>query len=205
MSRGWQKAAKEASDKAARASRARRGRRNRVLAISAVIAIPIIIVIAIAVTRPQSTEASKANNVETFPDQGQAHVAAGAPTPSYNSDPPTSGPHSDTSAPCGIYRSAIPSVVQVHDLEHGVVIIQYTPDISSADRDALEAFGRKVDSHIIVAPRTGMTEPIVLTAWTKRLGLQTADEAAIGAFYDQYAQRGPELGVPCPNDVDEAT
>ena len=73
------------------------------------------------------------------------------------------------------------------------------PSLSPTDRDTLEAFGRKVGSHVIVAPRTGMTEPIVLTAWTKRLGLQAVDEAAIGAFYDQHAQRGPELGVACPS------
>jgi len=157
--------------------------------------------ITFVVTRQGPVEVS---GVQTFADQGRPHIQPGAPTPSYDSDPATSGPHSGQSAACGIYRREIPTVVQLHDLEHGVVMLQYSPDLDRSDRDTLEAFGRDEGSHIIVAPRSGMDEPIVLTAWTKRLGLQAADDAALKAFYDRYARNGPERGVPCPNQVDES-
>jgi hypothetical protein len=48
-----------------------------------------------------------------------------------------------------------------------------------------------------------MDAPIVLTAWTKRLALDTADRSAVSVFHDTYAQFGPERGVACPFQVDE--
>ena len=140
--------------------------------------------------------------VETFPDQGASHVPPDA-EPQYNSDPPTSGPHVQTWAPCGIYRQEVPDLLQVHDLEHGVVMLQYDPEISNEDRRALEDLGRALRDHIIVAPRSGMASPVALTAWTKLLPLEEVDEEAIRAFYQQFAGRGPER-VQCPFEFDES-
>lgn len=198
--KGYSRPKKQAEADARRLA-ARRRQRNRRILISTVVGVVLAAGVVFAVTRPGPVEVA---GVQTFADQGRTHLQPGAPTPSYNSDPATSGPHSGQSAACGIYRQEIPTVVQLHDLEHGVVMLQYSPDLDSSQRDTLEAFGRDAGSHIIVAPRSGMDEPIVLTAWTKRLGLQTADTASIEGFYDRYAKNGPELGVPCPNQVDEA-
>jgi hypothetical protein len=143
--------------------------------------------------------------VETFGDMGAAHIDASSPTPTYNSDPPTSGPHSPSAFPCGIYRQPVPDVSQVHDLEHGVVVVQYEPTLPVEQRDLLEDYARDAGTHIIVAPREGMDSPIVLTAWTKRLALATADRDDIAIFYDAFAQFGPESGVACPFQIDEST
>jgi len=141
--------------------------------------------------------------VETFGDLGAIHLDAASPVPEYNSDPPTSGPHSPTAYQCGIYRQPVPDINQVHDLEHGVVVIQYDPNLQADERDVLEGFARDAGTHVIVAPREGMDSPIVLTAWTKRLALDTADRDDISVFYDTYAQFGPETGVACPIQTDE--
>lgn len=142
--------------------------------------------------------------VATFPDQGQEHIDPGGPIPEYNSVPPTSGPHAPQPAPCGIYRQDVPDVFAVHTLEHGAVVVRYHPTIASSDREALEAYARDAETHIVVAPRSGLEDPIVLTAWTKLLRLSSVDRESIDTFYGLYAQNGPERGVPCPNEVDEA-
>lgn len=142
--------------------------------------------------------------VETFGDLGAIHLDASSPAPTYNSDPPTSGPHSPSAFPCGIYREPVPDINQVHDLEHGVVVIQYDPTQPVEQRAVLEDYARDAGTHIIVAPREGMDSPIVLTAWTKRLALDTAIRGDISVFYDTFAQFGPESGVACPLQIDQS-
>jgi hypothetical protein len=196
--RSSQRAAEEA---AARRAAAQRQLRNRRLLIGGVIGAILIGAIIFFATRP---EPEALTNLQTFPDQGQLHLNATDPVPDYNSDPPTSGPHSPSPAPCGIYRQPVPDITQVHDLEHGVVIIQYDPTIPDAERAQLEDFARDAGTHVIVAPREGMASPISVTAWTKLMTLDTVDMAAIEGFYGQFAQFGPEAGVQCPFQVDEA-
>lgn len=142
--------------------------------------------------------------VETFGDMGATHLDPSSPVPAYNSDPPTSGPHAPSAFPCGIYRQPVPDINQVHDLEHGVVVIQYDPTLPVEQRDVLEDYARDAGSHVIVAPRESMDSPIVLTAWTKRLALDTANRDDIAVFYDTFAQFGPEAGVACPFQIDES-
>lgn len=192
-----QKAAEEA---AARRQAAQRQLRNRRLLIGAVIAVVLIGAIVFFATRPEPEALA---NVQTFPDLGQEHIDPNGPLPDYNSDPPTSGPHAPSPAPCGIYRQSVPDIAQVHDLEHGVIVIQYDPTISDEERDQLETFGRDAGTHVIVAPREGMATTIAVTAWTKLMTLDTVDLPAIEGFYGQFAQFGPEAGVQCPFQVDE--
>ena len=175
--------------------------RNRRLAIGAGIAILLVGAIVFFATRPPPVALA---SVETFPDQGQAHLGPNDPAPTYNSDPPTSGPHASSAAACGIYREAVPDVNLVHDLEHGVVVIYYNPETAAEVRGDLENFARDAGSHVIVVPREGMANPITLTAWTHLLRLPAYDRPAIAAFYGEYAQRGPEAGVSCPFSVDQS-
>ena len=188
-------------DAEARRLAAARSRRNRRLAIGAGVAVLLIGAIVFLATRPPPVALA---NVEVFPDQGQTHLSAGDPAPEYNSDPPTSGPHSPAAAVCGIYREAPPDVNLVHDLEHGVVIVSYDPLAAADVRDDIENFARDAGTHVIVAPREGMETPIALTAWTRLLRLDEFDRPAIDAFYGEFAQRGPESGVSCPSTVDES-
>ncbi|MGH8928511.1 MAG: DUF3105 domain-containing protein [Acidimicrobiia bacterium] len=185
----------------ARRLAAARSLRNRRLVIGAVVTVILVGALVFFATRP---EPEALNNVETFPDQGQAHLDPSSPAPEYNSDPPTSGPHAPAAAACGIYRTAVPDINLVHDLEHGVIVIYYNPDTAGDGREALEDFVRGAGTHAIVVPREGMESPIVLTAWRHLLRLDSFDRAAIRGFYGRYAQFGPERGVGCPLAVDQS-
>jgi Protein of unknown function (DUF3105) len=140
--------------------------------------------------------------VRTFPDLGGRHLKHGQSYTAYNSVPPTSGPHDPVPAACGVYQTPISDPVQVHDLEHGVIMLQYRPGLDPAQVQALEALGRSYSSHVIVAPylRLPAAEPVVATAWTRLLALRSADAAGIArlrTFIHLFRQHGPE-GIPCP-------
>lgn len=133
-------------------------------------------------------------------DEQQAILAGDQPGPAYNSDPPTSGPHADDFADCGVYRVEIPDIYQVHSLKRGTVIVQYQPTLQAATLEALEDLTRALGHNIIVAPRSTLPAPIVLTAWTRRLAMSEADADMIRAFHEQFATGAPEY-VDCPLTV----
>jgi len=89
--------------------------------------------------------------------QDQAHVdtSEAPPLSRYPSTPPASGPHNPTPLPAGVYDSP-PAVDQaIHSLEHGGVIIWYSPDAPAAQIDRLTAFyddNVEAGARVIVAP-----------------------------------------------------
>lgn len=195
-SQGRKARRRQERQKAARAS----ARRRLIIALVAVVGAAAAI-IGFIVSRPAPEELAA---VENFPVQGRGHLAEGAAAPTYNSDPPTSGDHAASSAQCGIYTQEIPDVLQVHNLEHGTVVVQYSPDLPADQIEALENFARSKQSHIILAPRTGMDSPVVLTSWTRMLRLDSVDIDTADVYYDEFVFSGPEVGVPCPFEVDES-
>jgi Protein of unknown function (DUF3105) len=184
---------------AERAAAAARRRRLRIIAWVTAAVLLVGGAIGFAVVRSQAnTRAVRALGVQTFASQGQEHLQPGQDYTAYNSTPPTSGPHSPSPAPCGISSQPIPNTVQVHDLEHGVVMVQYRPGLDPAQVSALEALGRSYSSHVIVAPYPNLPTPVAATAWTKLLRLDRADVGKLRRFIDLFRQKGPEAGVACP-------
>jgi hypothetical protein len=142
-----------------------------------------------------------------MPLQGADHVAKGDPHAPYNSQPPTSGPHwsilGEAPVPWGIYRERIPDEAQVHNLEHGGVIMSYR----CADCPALVAqleglYERYVaanplprypaSSKLLVAPYPDMPTRIALTAWGRIDAFEDYDEARILRFIAAFRDNGPE-------------
>ncbi|MEX1037651.1 MAG: DUF3105 domain-containing protein [Acidimicrobiia bacterium] len=185
----------------ARKEEARRRKRQRRRLISIAVALVIVVFVVFAATRPEPDELAA---VEVIPNMGQGHLVQGEAPPDYNSNPPTSGRHASSSAECGIYVEEVSDVIQVHNLEHGTIVIQYRPDLPEPDRDALQDYARTKSSHILVAPRDGLETAIAVTAWTRLLQQETVDLDTIDAFYNRFARRGPEPGVPCPFTVDQS-
>lgn len=141
------------------------------------------------------------------------HLRAGE-TFTYNSIPPTSGPHSAAGTDWGIHDLPIPNEIQVHMLEHGGVIIQYLPSESPALEDPIsEGLKRLVGRlrtenfskycKLILAPYPLLTEKIALTAWGR---LDTFDaeeitpevERRIQDFADKLIDAYNPERVGCP-------
>jgi hypothetical protein len=122
------------------------------------------------------------------------HVPADA-QPTYNSNPPTSGPHTAQTAAWGLSTAELPDVALAHNLEHGGIILHYQPALDAAQVWQLTQLAddlRRHDRKVILAPRTANDAPITATAWGRILKLQTVDEQALRDFFAAYINRGPE-------------
>lgn len=128
------------------------------------------------------------------PSAGRDHVSGSL---SYDHRFPLSGPHNPTWVEPGVYDTPQRKEQLVHALEHGNIVIYY-------DEPGADAMGRLREwaalydnqwSGIVVTPAAGLGESIVLSAWTKRLRLDTFEAAPAAAFIDAYRGRGPENPV----------
>lgn len=130
-----------------------------------------------------------------FPDLGQEHVSVGTLV-TYNSNPPTSGPHYPYPAGWGIYKNPPADEFLVHNLEHGGVIISYNPNqIKGQELEQLRAQARSLSTfnpRIILTPRLNIDTAIALTAWNYLQKLDRYDSTAVKVFYDTHIVRGPE-------------
>lgn len=124
------------------------------------------------------TEKVTWTSVPTLPSP---HVPIGTPHPPYNSDPPTSGPHAPGLARWGVHTEPVPKEMQVHNLEDGGVVIQYScqdcPDLVKQLTTIAERYDR-----VILAPYTGLDRRIAMTAWGRIDKFDEFDEARIVTF-----------------------
>lgn len=126
------------------------------------------------------------SEVRTFPSQGNQHIEGpGAFHLPYNSRPPTSGPHTPYLAAWGVHTEPIPDEVQVHNLEDGGVLVQYSCDCPEIVSE-LERLVGEYDEQVILAPYPAMPHRIALTAWGRMAVLDTVDEGTIRDFIETY-------------------
>lgn len=123
---------------------------------------------------------------QKLPSQGNLHVQTlGDPHEPYNSTPPTSGPHLPYVAPWGIHTKPIPDELQVHNLEDGGVMVQYScecPELA----EQLAAIVRRYDRFVVLAPYPTMKSRVALTAWTRLETLDEFDASRIERFIKAY-------------------
>lgn len=128
-----------------------------------------------------------------FPSMGRQHVAQTPKLEEYNSLPPTSGPHFSSQTNWGIHREPLPEGYQVHNLEHGGVVMQYKPGASTELVAKLTAIGESYKwKKIILAPYPPLDAAIALTAWEHLDKFDEFDETRIRRFIDAFRNRGPE-------------
>ncbi len=136
--------------------------------------------------------------MQQFPSEGADHVKPQAGEIQYKTDPPTSGAHYDVWTKAGFYKEPQAKPLLVHALEHGNIIIYYSPQNTPADvMKKLEEYTRRWQGQwdgVTVTPRE-QTEQVVLTAWTKMLVQPTFDAQSAEAFIDAFRGRGPEKPV----------
>ena len=126
----------------------------------------------------------------------------------YSSDPPTSGFHREIFSPEFVNANPLPTVVQVHLLEHGNILLQYNC-VCPATAAALAEIAQEFDSRllppgtsepsfdqlknaeesglaVIVAPYPTMSHTIALTAWTRLTTMDSVNKADIISFINRW-------------------
>ncbi|MDQ6824339.1 MAG: DUF3105 domain-containing protein [Candidatus Eremiobacteraeota bacterium] len=133
----------------------------------------------------------------------------------YSTDPPTSGFHREIFTNNFVETKPIPKYVQVHLLEHGNVLVQYScmcPEtiktlvriagefdsrlISPGSTTASLSDVRNAEEQglaVIVAPYYSMQKPVAVTAWARLGTLADADEAKIVSFINSYLHNADNL------------
>ena len=173
--------------------------------------------LAFALGRDGGGAATGACEVQTYPAQGQEHVAKLPEGFEPNSFPRTSGPHGQTPVVYTEYDEPVPQLNLVHNLEHGAIAIQYGPDVPEDVLNQLRAWYRVDARGLVLAPLPDVPEAreladkITLAAWyaeredpdestspiTKQEGklaiCSTFDEKAFDDFREDYGAKGPEL------------
>lgn len=125
---------------------------------------------------------------EYVTSQGNAHITeAQMGQFTYNTSPPTSGPHLGSLAQWGVHDEPIPNELQVHNLEDGGVIVHYgcpggCPDLVAQLEEVVEHY----DEGVILEPSPGMDTRIALTAWQRIDRFDEFDEERIERFIHAY-------------------
>jgi len=125
----------------------------------------------------------------------------------YNTNPPTSGVHTNSTVIYGIYDQSVPAISTVHNLEHGAVVIRYGPQVPQSEVAKISEWYLESPNGLVVAPMAGLGDKIALTAWTYDQNRQNDrnyegeghlaeltkfDADAFNAFVDAYRGKGPE-------------
>jgi hypothetical protein len=143
--------------------------------------------------------------LQSYPGVSRKHITNPAARPkSWNSFPPTSGPHYFTPAVYGFYSEPVELARVLHNLEHGGVYMLYgsktPPDTVKLLREIYDRDPRG----LVVAPLPELGDKIALGAWTSpapgsseigtgHLAKCTAvDKSAFEAFLSAFRGRGPE-------------
>ena len=116
----------------------------------------------------------------------------------YSISPPVGGDHAPIWANCKFYAEAIPTEAAVHSLEHGAVWVTYQPGVSEEDKAAIQELADDVE-FVLGSEFADQSSPVVLTAWERRLEVDTMGDPRVQEFVDTYlvGPTTPEQGAPC--------
>ena len=142
---------------------------------------------------------------EEIPIMSSSHITVDSDPGTYNSNPPTSGPHYPEEAQAGFYETNIyqyPSAYLVHNLEHAYIIFWYncanlSESACSDLKSQIKGVMDEVDNVKVIAyPWDSIDGPVVMTSWGRLQKMETFDAAQARAFYRTNLNRSPEPNAP---------
>lgn len=110
----------------------------------------------------------------------------------WNSFPATSGPHYFQWVVWNDYSEPVRQIQQIHNLEHGGVVIQYGSKVPRSDVDKINAFYRTDPNAMLVAPFPKLGNKIAVEAWTYLAKCTHFNDKAFTKFRDALRYHGPE-------------
>jgi hypothetical protein len=152
--------------------------------------------------RPAIPNDSGIEGVQTFPDKTEYHNHVDFVPEPEGDLPPAVGAHYRAWQNCGIYDQPIELGSALHSLEHGAVWLTYSPDLSAAEIADLQNLARG-QSFVLMSPYPAQTKPVVLSAWTVQLVIDSLPDDRIAQFitYYQNGPQNPEPGAPCSGAI----
>ena len=150
-----------------------------------------------------NTNLNTGGPLEIMDDQGRSHITPGDAGGPYLTAPAASGPHwitnpSDvvpTGSPArwGAYAAPLPDEVQIHNLEHGGIVINYNCSEGCVELvDDLQSLIPGQGAQFILSPYPNMDTRIAITAWRHQDKMDEFDADRLNAFIDAYLDRAPE-------------
>jgi len=142
---------------------------------------------------------------EEIPIMTSAHIEVDSDPGTYNSDPPTSGPHYPDEAQAGFHETnsyLYPAGYLVHNLEHGYIIFWYNcglleeaacADLESQIKSVMDEFN---NVKVIAYPWDSIDVPVAMTSWGSLLNMESFDAAQARAFYKTNLNKSPEPNAP---------
>jgi hypothetical protein len=191
-------------------------RRTNLITLAIAVVVILVVVFAIRSER-ETTEApvgvpvaeAGCDTVEEFEAQEGEHIREGSAHEPYNSEPPTSGPHFEIPADPAFYSSPVEPERVVHNLEHGQIVIYYSPDLDDQQKDWVEEMVNDEPAATVATPYDGLPDgaALAVTAWLAGEGEESAgtgivqtceqvSQAAVNEFRGEYQGRSPEPLTP---------
>jgi Protein of unknown function (DUF3105) len=157
---------------------------------------------------PEGVSVADANceDAQEHKIEGSEHIDP-SQTVDYETSPPTSGNHWPTElvADPAFYTDPVASESLVHNMEHGQIIIWYSPDASEETANRLEGLVENANDldnpdikggaqPLIAVPYDDVPEgaSFVMTAWGASEACDAYSLAAVNEFRTTYQGRGPE-------------
>lgn len=105
-------------------------------------------------------------------EEGHTHISPTAPTPHYETNPPTSGNHVEPpyQQADGAYSEMPGEIFFVHSLEHGRMEIQYSPELAEEDQLGLKGLYDTMYKGALLFPNDNMNYEVAATTWRNLLG-----------------------------------
>ncbi|MCI0551230.1 MAG: DUF3105 domain-containing protein, partial [Anaerolineae bacterium] len=118
--------------------------------------------------------------------------------------PPSFGEHYPQWQNCGIYTQSIDMGAALHSLEHGAVWLTYSPRLPISQMEDLQDIVRG-HNYVLMSPYPDQSVPVVLSAWTVQLVIESLPDERIEQFINYYENgpQNPEPGVPCSGALGE--
>ena len=138
------------------------------------------------------------------PHVSEGTYDAGAPAGTYDSNPPSSGPHYPIWANFQEFANPVPDGYLVHSEEHGAILLVYKcadstcPILPAALRAVRDAFPTdalcdpSIRVRIVLAPRPDNDAPVAAAAWGHVYKADCVDAASLTAWMTAHYAMGPE-------------
>lgn len=155
----------------------------------------------------QAAQDAGCEATEAMPDLGAGHfsgqrqeLAQAPPAQVYDHRPATSGKHLPVYAATGVYDQHVDERLLVHNLEHGYVVVWYSPELAEERRAALLEWAEAANEDFLIVAEYPEPLPdggkVAHVAWGYRQLCEDFNSDVAGAFVDRYVNfEAPEAAV----------